>query len=118
MSTRQTQRDRILRLLIEANGSWVPLPHILALGCAQYGARILELRRLHFNIENRIERVDGLRRSWFRLLNSPALSASQSVKEKTTPANSTASISGDWFERQTGKSRSAVNSTPEFELTP
>jgi hypothetical protein len=38
---------------------------------AQYNARILELRRMGFNVENRIERVEGSRLSWFRLLNSP-----------------------------------------------
>lgn len=68
-SDRKTQRDRILRLLVEAHGEWVPLPQILALGVAQYNARIFELRRLGFNIENRSESdtVTGVRRSWFRL---------------------------------------------------
>ena len=62
----------VLSLLICARGSWVPLPEILKLGVAQYNARILELRRLGFTIENRTERVNGARHSWFRLLNSPA----------------------------------------------
>lgn len=66
----KTQRSRILRLLIEAHGAWVPLPDILALGIAQYGARILELRRTGFNIENRTEHIDGARHSWFRLVAS------------------------------------------------
>lgn len=64
---RKTQSAAVLRLLIDAHGSWVPLPQILALGIAQYNARILELRRLSFNIENRTERVNGARHSWFRL---------------------------------------------------
>ena len=70
-SNRKTQRDRILRLLIEARGGWVPLPDILALGCAQYNARIFELRRLNFSIENRseIDAETGARHSWFRLRN-------------------------------------------------
>lgn len=71
---RKTQRDRILRLLSDAQGGWVPLPDILALGIAQYNARIFELRRLGgFNIENRTETdtETGERHSWFRLVFSP-----------------------------------------------
>lgn len=68
---RKTQRAALLRLLIDAHGSWVPLPQILALGIAQYNARILELRRLGFVIENKTERINGARRSWFRIVNSP-----------------------------------------------
>jgi len=64
---RKTQSAALLRLLIDAHGSWVPLPEILALGIAQYNARILELRRLGFVIENKTERINGARRSWFRL---------------------------------------------------
>lgn len=66
-----TQRARILRILVAARGRWVPLPEILLLGIAQYGVRILELRRLGFNIENKTERLAGARRSWFRLASSP-----------------------------------------------
>lgn len=71
---RKSQAAALLRLLIDARGAWVPLPEILALGIAQYGARILELRRLGFTIENRTERVAGARQrhSWFRLIKSPA----------------------------------------------
>ncbi len=103
----KTQRTRILRLLIDARGGWVSLPEIMACA-AQYNARILELRRLGFSIENRTERVGGVRHSWFRLLNSPAPSAPEPVKEKITPTDSAASRSDDWYERQTGKPRSAV----------
>jgi hypothetical protein len=63
----KSQCAAILRLLIEAHGAWVPLPEIMACA-AQYNARVLELRRLGFNIENRTERVDGARHSWFRLV--------------------------------------------------
>jgi hypothetical protein len=61
---RRTQRDRVLTLLRARAGSWVPLPEILALGVAQYGSRILELRRLGYRIENRQQAG----RSWFRLV--------------------------------------------------
>jgi hypothetical protein len=49
----KTQRSKILALLVQARGAWVPLPDILALGIAQYNARIFELRRLGFAVENR-----------------------------------------------------------------
>jgi hypothetical protein len=68
----KTQRAAILRLLIDARGSWVPLPEILALGIAQYNARLWELRRLGFVIENKSESLDGARHSWYRLVSSPA----------------------------------------------
>jgi hypothetical protein len=57
--------------LIDARSQWVPLPEILALGVAQYNARIFELRRLDFRIENRAERRDGQTHTFFRLVPSP-----------------------------------------------
>lgn len=65
----KTQRGEILALLVKARGEWVPLPEIMACA-AQYNARVFELRRLGFNIENRTETVNSERRSWFRLLPS------------------------------------------------
>ena len=67
---RATQRGRILRLLIEARGSWVSLPEILALGI-EYNSRIFELRGLGFRIENRRRQHC----SEFRLVPGPAASA-------------------------------------------
>ena len=69
MITRKKQRDQILGILIAARGEWVPLPVIMD-RAAQYNARILELRRLGFTIENRTKTVDGARHSWFRLAQS------------------------------------------------
>ena len=66
-----TQRGRILRLLIEARGREVPLQEIAACA-AQYNARVFELRRLGFRIENRTKEVSGVKQSWFRLVSSPA----------------------------------------------
>ncbi len=63
----KTQTAHILRLLIDARGAWVPLPEIMACA-AQYNARIFELRRCGFTIENRTETVNGVRHSWFRLV--------------------------------------------------
>jgi Helix-turn-helix domain len=103
-SKRKGQRARLLALLDEARGGWVPLPEILALGIAQYNARIFELRRLGFSIENRTEEIDGVRHSWFRLVDSispPATSPSH------PPPADRPSTTADWFERQTGKPRPA-----------
>jgi hypothetical protein len=70
MSSRETQRTRMLDLLRSRNGEWVPLPEILALGVAQYNSRIYDLRRAGFDIQNRIEEIGGVRHSWFRLVSS------------------------------------------------
>ena len=67
MKGRQNQRDRILALLKERAGQWVPLYEITALA-AQYNSRVLELRREGHRIENKTEHVDGRVRSWFRLV--------------------------------------------------
>jgi hypothetical protein len=68
--TRANQRSKILGLLIAARGDWVSLLSIKECG-AQYNARIFELRRLGFGIENKIRDVEGKRCSWFRLESSP-----------------------------------------------
>jgi hypothetical protein len=80
----KTQGSRILRLLIDACGAWVPLPEIMACA-AQYNTRIFELRRSGYHIENRTETIDGQRHSWFRLVvDSPA---SRPAPSKPEPAN-------------------------------
>jgi hypothetical protein len=81
---RKTQRDAILGLLVSARGGWVELPEIMRLA-AQYNARLWELRRLGFKIENRIRDVGGIRHSWFRLVPSE-----QAKAIRPEPRNSTA----------------------------
>jgi Helix-turn-helix domain len=66
--TSRGQRDRILKLLVEARGEWVPLPAVLELGIAQYGARLLELRRTGFDIQNKTWWEQGGKHSAFRLI--------------------------------------------------
>jgi hypothetical protein len=78
----QTQRGQILAVLREASGAWVPLPRILELGIAQYNARIFELRRAGFAIENQTEAVRGERHSCFRLVLTPAVPA-ESVQSQS-----------------------------------
>ena len=68
-SSRKTQGDTLLRVL--KLNQWVPLPTILALGIAQFGARILELRRSGYNIRNKTEHRDGKVLSWYRLESEP-----------------------------------------------
>jgi hypothetical protein len=87
-----SQRARILRLLIEARGGWVPSPEIAA--CAQqYNSRVFDLRRLGFRIENCTEEIDGARHSWFRLVPTssaaPAAAAERAdvVSPQTIPPN-------------------------------
>ena len=67
MTNARTQRDRLLDLLKAGRGAWIPLPEILALGIAQYSARICELRKLGYRVENRRERVDGVQHTYFRV---------------------------------------------------
>jgi hypothetical protein len=81
------QRARILRLLLDAKGTWVPLPQILELHISQFGARILELRRLNFRIENKTERDDsGVIHSWYRLVSdAPEAEIPESNPSKPAP---------------------------------
>lgn len=65
------QADKLLKLLQDHDGQWVPLPSILALGIAQYGARIGELRKAGHRIENYTEWREGVRHSWFGLNATP-----------------------------------------------
>lgn len=91
-----TQRARILNLLIEARGREVPLPEIAACAC-QYGARIFELRRLGFVILNRTEERDGERRSWFRLISGPpqADTSTPAAGDRVVSVNSQTKSAGD-----------------------
>ena len=52
---------------------------------AQYNARIIELRRLGFNIQNRTEVQDGVRHSWYRLELGTSAVASKPTPKTTTP---------------------------------
>lgn len=66
-----SQRQKLRALFDRREGEWIPLPDIQALGIAQHGARLNELRReyapLGYQIENRMETGhDGIKRSWYR----------------------------------------------------
>ena len=49
MTNRKSQRTRVLELLQERRGQWVPLPELVKISC-QYGARVMELRRAGYTI--------------------------------------------------------------------
>jgi hypothetical protein len=109
-----TQREHILRLLTDARGAWVPAPEIMACA-AQYNARIFELRRRSFTIENRTETDSetGARHSWFRLV-SP--SAPCALADSKAAHDAPISKSDDWYESATGKKRAADPSPDELPL--
>jgi hypothetical protein len=98
----ESQGAAILRLLVEARSSWVSLPEILALGIAQYNARIFELRRLGFAVENKTETDPrtSARHSWFRLVNPSSVALSDPKVSTASPVSKSAD-----YESATGKSR-------------
>lgn len=59
------QREKIKKLFEERPDTWIPLHEFLEIA-AQYGARILELRRRGMNIENKTRHLEGRTLSWFR----------------------------------------------------
>lgn len=66
---REGDGRRKIRELFEGRpGEWIPLPTILRLGVAQYNARILELRREGYRIENETQWIEGVRTSRFRFM--------------------------------------------------
>jgi hypothetical protein len=83
MRASKTQGAAILAELINARGAFVPLPEILK-HAAQYSARIHELRRMGFKIENKTEIRDGVRHSWFRLENHQPVSNTRAESQPTT----------------------------------
>jgi hypothetical protein len=78
VKSRGTQKQRMLEKLQANYGHWVPLPEILGLGIAQYSARIFELRRAGYEIENRQEGDH----SWFRLVGITSIETDPKRYEK------------------------------------
>jgi hypothetical protein len=67
----KTQRERILSLLINANGGEVP-SYEMAKIALQYGTRVKELRAEGHKIVNRVKVVNGQRHGSFHLVTEPA----------------------------------------------
>lgn len=66
-----TQTDRLIEILHEADGQWVPLPMLVdAVGCFCIHSRAADARRMGVNIENKVEYspITKKRHSWYRLL--------------------------------------------------
>jgi len=61
-----SQEQRILHLLHAAWPEWTPAPALARISL-QYNARIFELRRHGWQIESRVEIVNGVRHGSFRL---------------------------------------------------
>ncbi|MFI5058638.1 MAG: hypothetical protein ACHQLQ_10665 [Candidatus Acidiferrales bacterium] len=109
-----TQREKLRALFDHRAGEWIPLPDIQALGIAQHGARIVELRREYarqgFQIENRMETGrDGIKRSWYRKTRVP-------VNELGPVPRSESAIR--WSERQRVPTNHRGQELPAFELVP
>ena len=64
------QKGRILALLLQNKGQWVP-SYSLSAAALQYCARIKELRDAGYKIENKTERVGRQVRGSFRLVARP-----------------------------------------------
>jgi hypothetical protein len=65
----QSQVQAIIALLLSRCGEWVPLPEVMKAGGAQYSARIHFARHsLRVEIQNRSQHIDGVRHSWFRIV--------------------------------------------------
>jgi hypothetical protein len=65
---RQTQRARLLALLVRARGGWVPLAEVQAAAGFQYGARVHECRH---NLGLQIQNYQENGHSFFRLVPGP-----------------------------------------------
>lgn len=71
MHHKQTQREKILSLLILANGGEVSSVELSKISL-QYGARLKELRQQGFRIVNRLEVSGRTRHGFFRLVTGTA----------------------------------------------
>lgn len=110
-----TQSEKLRALLFARIGQWIPLPDVQALGIAQHGARITELREelepQGYRIENRMEDgADGIKRSWYMLTaghppreyvphRRARRSAPPAPEPKPIPPGT------DWYKVQTGRER-------------
>jgi hypothetical protein len=84
VENRPTQTARLVELLRDRSPRWVPLPEILNLRISQYWARLYKARHeWGLKIESRVQTVDGVKYSWFRLIDTSP--AAQPATEKTIP---------------------------------
>jgi hypothetical protein len=110
-----TQSQKLRALLFARIGQWIPLPDIQALGIAQHGARLVELREelepQGYRIENRLEDgSDGIKRSWYMLTagHPPREYAPHRRQRKAAapaPEPKPVEPGQDWYKVQTGRER-------------
>ena len=110
-----TQRQKLDNLLSGNEGAWVSLPDVQALGIAQHGARLNELRKDYapqgYKIENKMERGrDGIVRSWYRKIRLAANERSVELKQPQV-------TSWEEWDRRRKEPAQPVN-TSTFELVP
>ena len=69
-----SQKERLKNFFQARPNQWINLPEILNLRISQYGARILELRREGFHIENKIIGVsERQKHTAFRYVPTPEI---------------------------------------------
>jgi hypothetical protein len=107
-----TQRQKLRALFFNREEQWIPLPDIQALGIAQHGARLKELRKelqpLGYKIENKMETGhDGIKRSWYMLTRSAPISSFSAPKQ-----------SKSWEQVCAEREEKLRQPAPEFELRP
>ena len=97
MTDRGTQRSRVLRLLQESSNQWVP-SYRLAEIALQYGARVYELRKQGYKIDNKMQEVNGQTHGAFRLVVPAASQARLFEAPEARPQQ------GHWLEAQPRRS--------------
>ena len=76
---RQNQTELLIQKLREARaeGRALELPAIMALGIAQHGARMKEIRNRGFKVINELESIEGVLHSRYWLLFDPECDGAQ-----------------------------------------
>lgn len=89
--SRRNQRERILRMLMDANGGWVSSQDLVAMSC-QYSSRVFELRHRppHWDIENKVTVENGKKHGHFRIRRFVSVENGKLVSKPatTTPRDS------------------------------
>jgi hypothetical protein len=94
---RKCGRQAILDRLVAERGGWVPAIELSRLSI-QYSARIHEIRKLGFAVENRTEHVAGKVHGFYRLalgVSQPAVKPAEIPQPKPQPREGSLSLFGD-----------------------
>jgi hypothetical protein len=67
-----SQNNRILAVLLERLGEWVPMPELAtAADCYAVHSRAADLRRDGYPVECHVERLGRVKKSFYRLSQTP-----------------------------------------------